>query len=102
MLVALHPPEQSSGLQFTATSHLVHHPPSPEKADPLKKERRRRLLELTEEVFPGGRIPDPFSPICLTLSQDAAANHSSHSYRSQNLSEICSVEARSSVSERKE
>jgi hypothetical protein len=61
MLVALHPPEQSSGLRFTTTSHFVRHPPRPEMADPLAKERRRRLLELTKQTFPDGGVPDPFT-----------------------------------------
>jgi len=59
--LALHPPEQSSGLQFTTTSDFVRHPPRPEKADPLAKERRRRLLELTKQTFPDGAVPDPFT-----------------------------------------
>ncbi|KAJ7224769.1 hypothetical protein C8J57DRAFT_1025179, partial [Mycena rebaudengoi] len=29
-------------------------------ADPLAKERRRRLVELTQEAFPDGKVPDPF------------------------------------------
>jgi len=40
----------------------------------LAKERRRRLLELTEQSFPDGKVPDPFALTWLALSQDAAAN----------------------------
>ncbi|KAI0299628.1 hypothetical protein BC826DRAFT_1102734 [Russula brevipes] len=59
--LALHPPERSLGLQFTTTSQFVEHPPSPEKADPRAKERRNRLLELTKQRFPDGKVPDPFT-----------------------------------------
>jgi len=51
MLVPLHPPEHLSGL--TPTPCVVEHPPRP---DPLTIERRRRLMELTKEAFPGGRV----------------------------------------------
>jgi len=34
--------------------------PNPGNADPLRDERRRRLLEFTEEVFPDGKVPDLF------------------------------------------
>ena len=74
MLVALYPLEQSLGLQFTTTSHPVHRPASLEKADPLAKERRRRLLELTEQAFPGGRVPAPFTLAWLATSWDPSIN----------------------------
>lgn len=61
ILVALHPSEPSPGLQFETTSHFVPHPPKPAKADPLAKQRRRRLLELTKQTFPTGKLPDPFT-----------------------------------------
>ena len=40
--------------------------------DPLAKERRRRLLELTERSFPDGKVPDPFTFTWLGLSLDVA------------------------------
>ncbi|KAL6300365.1 hypothetical protein BKA93DRAFT_740662 [Sparassis latifolia] len=73
--LALNPPEQSSGLQFTTTSKFIADPPKPAKADPLAKERRRRLLDLTKQTFPDGKVPDPFTLTWLALSQDADANH---------------------------
>jgi hypothetical protein len=36
----------------------------------LAKERRRRLLELTKQSFPDGKVPDPFSLTWLTLSRN--------------------------------
>ena len=60
MLVALRPPEKPSGFQFTTTSesYFACHLPTPETVVPLAKERRRRLVELTEQAFPDGEVPD--------------------------------------------
>lgn len=74
MLVTLHPPAQSSGLQFKTTSRFVPNPPKPDKVDPLKAERQRRLLGLTKQVFPDGKVPDPYTTAWLSLSSDASAN----------------------------
>jgi len=64
MLVALHPPKQSSGLQLMTTSDPFSGPNLRRcvtNADPLPKERRRSLMELTEQAFPDGKVPPPFS-----------------------------------------
>ena len=37
------------------------------------KEHRRRLLDLTEQSFPDGKVADPSSLTWLALSQDVAA-----------------------------
>jgi len=58
MLVAFRAPEKPSGLQPTTTPYFACHLPTPETVVPLAKERRRRLVELTEEAFPDGRVPD--------------------------------------------
>ena len=62
--VALQPTEATAGLKFTTVSKFVAKPTTPAYVDPLSKERRRRLRELTEQAFPDGKVPDPFS---LTL-----------------------------------
>ncbi|KZP19728.1 hypothetical protein FIBSPDRAFT_557916 [Athelia psychrophila] len=72
-LVALRPPEQTAGLQFTTISRSIPDPPKPANVDPLAKERRRRLRELSEQTFPDGNVPEPFSLTSLALSQDIAA-----------------------------
>lgn len=79
MLVTLHPPEESSGLQFTPTPYLV---PDPPRLDPVARERRRRLVELIKQTFLDGRVPDPFAFTGLTLSQDATANRLPQATRS--------------------
>ena len=61
MSIALHPPEQSSGLQLTTTSHFVPHPrpDSPEKADALVAEELQlpsQLVELAKQTFPDCRV----------------------------------------------
>ena len=64
MLVALHPPKQSSGLQLMTTSDPFSGPNLRRcvtNADPLPKERRRSLMELTQQAFPDGEVPPPFS-----------------------------------------
>ncbi|GBE84298.1 hypothetical protein SCP_0602760 [Sparassis crispa] len=68
--LALNPLEQPSGLQFTTTSKFIADPPKPAKADPLAKERRRRLLDLTEQTFPDGKVPDPV----VTSAEDQTDN----------------------------
>ena len=69
--VALHP-EQSPGLHMTTVSEFIPKPTT--KLDPVAMERRRRLIELTKEAFPDGKVPDPFNLSWLALSQDVAAN----------------------------
>ncbi|KAF7328842.1 hypothetical protein MVEN_02513600 [Mycena venus] len=49
-------------------------PTTPTNVDPLAKERRRRLVELTKDSFPDGKVPYPFTLSWLALSQDVAAN----------------------------
>lgn len=74
-IVALHPPKQSSSLLSITTSDFVQHPPRPERVGPLPIERRRRLIQLFEQAFPGGRVPaDPFTFNYLAAFQDAAVN----------------------------
>ena len=67
--VALQPTEATSGLNFTAVSKFIANPTKPAHVDPLAKERRRRLLELTKQSLPDGKVPDPFS---LTSDQPSA------------------------------
>ena len=59
--VALQPTKAPPGLEFTTVSKFVPKPTKPAHVDPLAQERRRRLLELTEQSFPDGKVPDPFS-----------------------------------------
>jgi hypothetical protein len=59
--VALQPTGATAGLKFTTVSKFVGKPTKPAHADPLAKERRLRLLELTKQSFPDGKVPDPFS-----------------------------------------
>ncbi|KAK2465135.1 hypothetical protein APHAL10511_002827 [Amanita phalloides] len=72
--LALQPTGATAGLKFTTVSKFVPEPTKPAQVDPLAKERRRRLLELTQESFPDGKVPDPFSLKWLALSKDVAAN----------------------------
>jgi hypothetical protein len=75
--VAFQPAEAStSGLDITTVSKFISKPTvtTPINVDPLAKERRRRLLELTKEAFPDGKVPDPFAQSWPALSQDVAAN----------------------------
>jgi len=62
MLVALRPPEQSS--DFTP------HSPTP---DPLAEDRRRHLIELFNQAFPGG-VSNPFTITSLALPPDERFN----------------------------
>ncbi|KAJ6551598.1 hypothetical protein B0H19DRAFT_1378289 [Mycena capillaripes] len=59
-MLALQPIQPSAALDFTPVSRFIANPPEPANVDPLRKERRRRLLELTKEAFPDGKVPDPF------------------------------------------
>ncbi|CAA7264871.1 unnamed protein product [Cyclocybe aegerita] len=61
--LALEPIKASPGLKITTVSKFVPKPTptEPTNVDPLAKERRRRLVELTKEAFPDGKVPDPFS-----------------------------------------
>jgi len=72
--LALQPTGATTGLKFTTVSKFVPKPTKPAHVDPLAKERRRRLLELTKQSFPDGKVPDPFALTWLSLSQDAGAN----------------------------
>ncbi|KAF8200028.1 hypothetical protein K438DRAFT_1759059 [Mycena galopus ATCC 62051] len=72
--LALHPTKQSTGLDTTTVSKFIPKPTTPTNVDPLAKERRRRLVELTKDSFPDGKVPDPFTLSWLALSQDVAAN----------------------------
>ena len=53
-LVAFSSPAQHSGLKITTTPKIIPNPPPRATVDPLAKERRRRLIELTKEAFPDG------------------------------------------------
>jgi hypothetical protein len=59
--VALQPTGETAGLKFTTVSEFIAKPTKPAHVDPLAKERRRRLLELTEQSFPDAKVSDPFS-----------------------------------------
>jgi hypothetical protein len=72
--VALQPTGATAGLKFTTVSKFVDKPSKPAHVNPLAKERRLRLLELTKQSFPDGKVPDPFSLTWLSLSQDVAPN----------------------------
>ncbi|KAJ7654308.1 hypothetical protein B0H17DRAFT_1146804 [Mycena rosella] len=72
--LALYPTKQSTGLHMTTVSKFIPKPTTPTNVDPLAKERRRRLVELTKDSFPDGKVPDPFTLSWLALSQDVAAN----------------------------
>jgi len=72
--VALQPTKATAGLEFATVSEFVPVPTKPAHVDLLAKERRRRLLELTEQSFPDGNVSDSFSLTWLALSQDVAAN----------------------------
>ncbi|KAJ7466594.1 hypothetical protein B0H11DRAFT_2239767 [Mycena galericulata] len=78
--VALHPTTQSTGLHMTTVSKFIPKPTNttPTNVDPLAKERRRRLVELTKDSFPDGKVPDPFTLSWLALSRDDAANNLKH------------------------
>ncbi|KAF9473231.1 hypothetical protein BDN70DRAFT_843746 [Pholiota conissans] len=68
------PSEPTAGLEVTTVSHFVPKPTKPANIDPLAKKRCRRLLELTKEAFPDGKVPDPFTLTWLGVSQDVAAS----------------------------
>ncbi|KAJ7047055.1 hypothetical protein C8F04DRAFT_1248089 [Mycena alexandri] len=59
--LALYPTKQSTGLHMTTVSKFILKPTTPTNVDPLAKERRRRLVELTKDSFPDGKVPDPFT-----------------------------------------
>ena len=58
--VALQSTKETAGPEFTTGSNFVPKPTEPAPVDPLAKERRRRLLELTKQSFPDGKVPDPY------------------------------------------
>ena len=72
--VPFQPTGETAGLKFTAVSKFIAKPPKPAHVDPLAKERRRRLIELTKQSFPDGKVPDPFSLTWLSSPQDVVAN----------------------------
>ncbi|KDR76694.1 hypothetical protein GALMADRAFT_139590 [Galerina marginata CBS 339.88] len=69
--LALQPIEASVGVEITTVSKFIPNPPKPTNVDPLAKQRRRRLIELTKQAFPDGNVADPFTSTRLSLSQDA-------------------------------
>lgn len=54
--LALQPTMTSAGLEFTTDSKSVPKPTKPADIDPLAKDRRRRLLELTNSPSPMARF----------------------------------------------
>jgi len=59
--LALQPTQSpTTGLKFITVSKFVPEPTKPAKVDPLAKQRRIRLLELSKQAFPDGKVPDPF------------------------------------------
>lgn len=60
--VALKPNKPSAGLRMTTVSRFIPKSNKPTHVDPLAQERRRCLVELTQEAFPDGKVPDPFTP----------------------------------------
>jgi hypothetical protein len=72
--VALQPNETTAGLEFTTVSKFVPNPPKAAHVDSLAKERRRRLLELTKQAFPDGKVPDPLSLTLNASSRDVATS----------------------------
>lgn len=69
---ALPPPtEATARINLTTVSEFVPNPPP--NPDPLAKERRRRLMELTKEAFPDGEVPGPRGLASVRL-WDATAN----------------------------
>ncbi|KAJ7652138.1 hypothetical protein DFH06DRAFT_1206880 [Mycena polygramma] len=57
----LHPPQPSTDFHLTTTSTFNPNPAPRTPIDPLARERRRRLVEMTKEAFPDGKVPDPFT-----------------------------------------
>ncbi|KAJ7136179.1 hypothetical protein C8R44DRAFT_769863 [Mycena epipterygia] len=66
--LALQPAKAPVGLKMTTVPRFEPNLPKPTHVDPLVKERRRRLIELTEEAFPDGKVPDPYAVTSLALS----------------------------------
>ena len=62
--MALKPSEPIPGVNPTPVSKSIPNPPRPANVDPLTKERRRRLIELTKEAFPDG-FPEPRERVTL-------------------------------------
>ncbi|KIL59306.1 hypothetical protein M378DRAFT_14918 [Amanita muscaria Koide BX008] len=56
----LQPTKVTAGLKITTVPKFIPRPTKPANVDPLLKERRRRLLELTKKAFPDGKVLDPF------------------------------------------
>ncbi|KAF8887626.1 hypothetical protein CPB84DRAFT_1849802 [Gymnopilus junonius] len=52
---ALQPTEATAGLKFTTISKFIPKPTKPTNVDPLAKEHRHHLLELTKQSFPDGK-----------------------------------------------
>ncbi|KAJ6468936.1 hypothetical protein C8R45DRAFT_436075 [Mycena sanguinolenta] len=70
--LALYPTKPSAGLHMTTVSKFIPKPTTSTNVDPLAKERRRRLVELTKDSFPDGKVS---TLSWLALSQDVAANN---------------------------
>ncbi|KDR78649.1 hypothetical protein GALMADRAFT_223907 [Galerina marginata CBS 339.88] len=72
VMFALQPIEPpTAGFEVTTVSRFEPNPSTPSNID---LERRRRLLELHNEAFPDGSVPDPFAVTWPGLDEDAAAN----------------------------
>ncbi|KAM6493678.1 hypothetical protein JOM56_010039 [Amanita muscaria] len=48
--------EAAAGLRISTVVPKPTKPTKPANVDPLTKERRRRLLELTQQAFPDGKV----------------------------------------------
>jgi hypothetical protein len=75
MLVALHRPEQSSRSEIVTTSYFVQDPPRPEEVDPRANERRRRPIELAEQMSPDGMVPNVGHAICHHREQSTVITY---------------------------
>ncbi|TDL15929.1 hypothetical protein BD410DRAFT_795915 [Rickenella mellea] len=69
------------GLGFTTVSKFVPNPTEPISVDPLWNERCRRLVELTKQAFPDGKVPDPYTIVSPHAVKKAAANKLSFTSR---------------------
>jgi hypothetical protein len=84
--VTLQSTKTTAGLKFSTVSKFVPKPTKPANVDPLAKERRRRLLELTKQCFlDGNLVPDPFTLTWPSLSEDVATNNLPFTYRRDKL-----------------
>ncbi|KAF8905225.1 hypothetical protein CPB84DRAFT_1745551 [Gymnopilus junonius] len=72
---ALQPPKAGISLNITTVSEFVPNPPKPPIPDPLVKEHRHRIIELTKQAFPNDNVPDPFIVTWLGLLGDVAVDN---------------------------